>query len=263
MVPLGGASADKPSSSTLRRKEGQDENQLGEPAALSVVKNQAAAMSYSRTDVRTGGTAALFQVPRPYDIPSDPRSVKVGIAEETFPAVFRHSCVPKLSPDVYLKAVAVNKSAYPFLAGPTAVFLDGAYVAAASMDLVPAGQEFTSFLGVDQSVKVERKELAHRDETTGVFGRKTLRTVHDHRFKVTNGKASEIDLTIADQLPLSQHEDIKVVLEEPRHDKDTEAFRRTEQQRLEWRLRLAAGQKTDLPFRFAVERPEDVLIVGQ
>jgi len=223
----------------------------------------APSMDFAKADVRAGGTAALFLVRRAYDIPSDPRSVKVTIGEETFTAAFRYSCVPKLSPNVYLKTTAVNTSDYPFLAGPTAVFLDGAYVAAASMDLVPAGQEFTTFLGVDQAVKVERKVLARREEIVGVFGKKTKRTVHDQLFKVTNGKQTEIDLTVADQLPLSEHEDIKVILEEPRYEKDTEALKLSEQKRLEWRLRLGAGDKLDLPFRFAVERPEDLILLGQ
>lgn len=221
-----------------------------------------AMMSIAAT-VQAGATAALFQVPRAYDVPSDPKSVKVALTEQTFFASFRHSCVPKLSPNVYLKAQAVNASDYPFLPGPTAVFLDGAYVAAASMDLVPAGQEFVTFLGVDQAVKVERRVLARREEVTGVFGKKTHRTVHDLLFKVTNGKRADIDLAVADQLPLSNHDAIKVVLEEPRYEKDTDALKLNEQKFLEWRLRLGAGDKLDLPFRFAVERPEDVIVVGQ
>ena len=223
----------------------------------------APAMTVATATVQAGATAALFQVPRAYDIPSDPKSVKVALTEQTFFASFRHSCVPKLSPNVYLKAQAVNASDYPFLPGPTAIFLDGAYVAAASMDLVPAGQEFTTFLGVDQSVKVERRVLARREEVNGVFGKKTHRTVHDQLFKVTNGKRAEIDLTVADQLPMSNHDAIKVVLEEPRYEKDTDALKLTEQKFLEWRLRLGAGDKLDVPFRFAVERPEDVVVVGQ
>ena len=221
------------------------------------------AMEVTSATVQAGATAALFQVPRAYDIPSDPKSVKVALTEQTFFASFRHSCVPKLSPNVYLKAQAVNASDYPFLPGPTAVFLDGAYVAAASMDLVPAGQEFVTFLGVDQTVKVERRVLARREEVTGVFGKKTHRTVHDLLFKVTNGKQADIDLAVGDQLPLSNHDAIKVVLEEPRYEKDTEALKLNEQKFLEWRLRLGAGDKLDLPFRFAVERPEDVIVVGQ
>ena len=32
--------------------------------------------------------------------------------------------------------------------------------------------------------------------------------------------------------------------------------------RLEWRVDLKAGEKRDLPFRFTVARPEDVVVVG-
>lgn len=260
----GGLAAAKPQSVTAMRhgraklEEQQAAADFASPAAPAAV-----AMEISSATVQAGATAALFQVPRAYDIPSDPKSVKVALTEQTFFASFRHSCVPKLSPNVYLKAQAVNASDYPFLPGPTAVFLDGAYVAAASMDLVPAGQEFVTFLGVDQTVKVERRVLARREEVTGVFGKKTHRTVHDQLFKVTNGKRADIDLTVGDQLPLSNHDAIKVVLEEPRYEKDTDALKLNEQKFLEWRLRLGAGDKLDLPFRFAVERPEDVIVVGQ
>jgi len=266
LMDEGGVTAAKPGApAAVRRGARIADKQELDAVALGGVSVSAAAppMELATATIQAGATAALFQVPRPVDIPSEPKSVKVALTEQTFFASFRHSCVPKLSADVYLKAQAVNASDYPFLPGPTAVFLDGAYVAAASMDLVPAGQEFTTFLGVDQSVKVERRVLARREEVSGVFGKKTHRTVHDQLFKVTNGKRADIDLTIADQLPMSNHDAIKVVLEEPRYEKDTEALKLNEQKFLEWRLRLGAGDKLDVPFRFAVERPEDVVVVGQ
>ena len=255
------AAAAKPTAASATRRSLT--KQAAQTADAGIASPPAPAMEVASATVQAGATAALFQVPRAYDIPSDPKSVKVALTEQTFFASFRHSCVPKLSPNVYLKAQAVNASDYPFLPGPTAVFLDGAYVAAASMDLVPAGQEFVTFLGVDQTVKVERRVLARREEVTGVFGKKTHRTVHDLLFKVTNGKQADIDLAVGDQLPLSNHDAIKVVLEEPRYEKDTEALKLNEQKFLEWRLRLGAGDKLDLPFRFDVERPEDVIVVGQ
>jgi len=264
MEESGLAAAAKPTAATAtRRSLAKQAAQTADAGIASPPAPATPAMEVASATVQAGATAALFQVPRAYDIPSDPKSVKVALTEQTFFASFRHSCVPKLSPNVYLKAQAVNASDYPFLPGPTAVFLDGAYVAAASMDLVPAGQEFVTFLGVDQTVKVERRVLARREEVTGVFGKKTHRTVHDLLFKVTNGKQADIDLAVGDQLPLSNHDAIKVVLEEPRYEKDTEALKLNEQKFLEWRLRLGAGDKLDLPFRFAVERPEDVIVVGQ
>jgi uncharacterized protein (TIGR02231 family) len=264
MDESGLAAAAKPTAATAtRRSLAKQAAQTADAGFASPPAPATPAMEVASATVQAGATAALFQVPRAYDIPSDPKSVKVALTEQTFFASFRHSCVPKLSPNVYLKAQAVNASDYPFLPGPTAVFLDGAYVAAASMDLVPAGQEFVTFLGVDQTVKVERRVLARREEVTGVFGKKTHRTVHDLLFKVTNGKQADIDLAVGDQLPLSNHDAIKVVLEEPRYEKDTDALKLSEQKFLEWRLRLGAGDKLDLPFRFAVERPEDVIVVGQ
>jgi len=220
------------------------------------------AMDERRASVQAGGTAATFVIDRKSDILADNKPAQVTVMRESFPAYFRHTCVPKLSPFVYLKTKAVNKTGFTFLPGPTAVFLDGAFVAQANLDLVPSGQDFWTYLGVDQGVSVERKVLARREETTGVFGKKTLRTVFDQVFKLKNGKATDIELVLWDQVPASNHEDIKVVFEEPRFEKDTDDLKLNESKFLEWRLPLKAGAKQDLPFRFAVERPEDIQVVG-
>ena len=229
---------------------------------FQTLSKQMKAMEQGRAQVQAGGTAATFVIERPSDILADNKPAQVTVMRESFPAYFRHTCVPKLSPFVFLKTKAVNKTDFTFLPGPTAVFLDGAFVAQANLDLVPSGQEFWTYLGVDQGVSVERKELARREESSGVFGKKTLRTVFDQVFKLKNGKATDIELVLWDQVPASNHEDIKVVFEEPRYEKDTDDLKMNESKFLEWRLPLKAGAKQDLPFRFAVERPEDVQVVG-
>ena len=222
-----------------------------------------AVMEQGYAQVNTGGTAATFSIPRAYDVPSDNKPAKVAIASESFPSEFRHTCVPKLAPHVYLKAKAVNKSDFPFIAGPTAVFLDGAFVANASLDLVAPGQEFWTYLGADQSVKVDLKDLGKVEEVSGLFGKKTTRSVFNKVFKVTNGKATDIELSIRDQIPSSNHEDIKVSIEEPRYEKDSDGFKVDQSKFVEWRLTLKPGAKQDVPFRFVVERPEGFPMVGQ
>ena len=223
----------------------------------------AASMDFTYARVNTGGTAATFSIPRAYDVPSDNKPAKVAIASESFPSEFRHTCVPKLSPHVYLKAKAINKSDFPFIAGPTAVFLDGAFVANANLDLVAPGQEFWTYLGADQSVKVELKDLGKVEELSGLFGKKTARSVVSKVFKVTNGKATDVQLTIRDQVPSSNHEEIKVVLEEPKYDKDTDGFKVDQSKFVEWNLTLKPRAKQDVPFRFAIERPDGFPMVGQ
>jgi uncharacterized protein (TIGR02231 family) len=207
-----------------------------------------------------GGTAETYKIERTTDILSNNKAAKVTITHENFPSTFRHTCVPKYSPFVYLKTKAINKSDFTFLPGPTAIFLDGAFVANADIDLVPSGQEFWTYLGVDQSVSVERKVLGRRTENNGLFGKKTVRTVYDQIFKLKNSKSTEVDLVIWDQLPISNHEDIKVVLEEPKYEKESDSLKMNEQHQLEWHQPLKAGEKRELPFRFAIERPEDVVL---
>lgn len=217
-------------------------------------------MRTERAMVVHGGTAETYKIERSTDILSNNKAAKVTITQENFPSTFRHTCVPKYSPFVYLKTKAVNKSDFTFLPGPTAIFLDGAFVANADIDLVPSGQEFWTYLGVDQSVSVERKVLGRRTETNGIFGKKTVRTVYDQIFKLKNSKSTDVDLVIWDQIPISNHEDIKVVLEEPKYEKESESLKMNEQHQLEWHQPLKAGEKRELPFRFAVERPEDVVL---
>lgn len=212
--------------------------------------------------VVTGGVAAVFVVQRKVDILADNKAVRAPLDRRAFPAAFRHTCVPKLSPHTYLKAKAVNATDLPYLPGPAAIFVDGAYVAGSEMELVPAGQEFWTHLGADASVKVERRLLADRTEISGLIGKKTLSTVRDHVFKVSNGKTAPIELVIWDQLPISNHEDIKVTLDAPELRADNPDLKVDEVRRLEWRVDLKAGEKRDLPFRFTVSRPEDVVVMG-
>jgi hypothetical protein len=82
-------------------------------------------------------------------------------------------------------------------------------------------------------------------------------------FKVTNGKATDVQLTIRDQVPSSNHEEIKVVLEEPKYDKDTDGFKVDQSKFVEWNLTLKPSTKQDVPFRFAIERPDGFPMVGQ
>ena len=224
--------------------------------------NASADMSVAGATVVAGATAETYIIDRVSDVLSDNKVAKVNITKQNFPTVYRYSSVPKLSPHVYLKAKAKNKSDFTLLAGRTSIFLDGAFVANASIDLVPAGQEFWTYLGVDASVKVERKELGRREEINGLFGKKTVRTVYDNVFKIKNSKSSAIELVVWDQIPISDHEDIKVVLEEPKFEKDSENLKMSDGKLLEWRFNLKADEKKEVPFRFAIERPEGTMIQG-
>jgi uncharacterized protein (TIGR02231 family) len=259
VVAMGGAAAPMAKSGLSRARQDQMVNAYVAEADQSA---QPAEMEVKGASVVTGATAETYIIDRVSDVLSDNKVAKVNITKQNFPTVYRYSSVPKLSPHVYLKAKAKNKSDFTLLPGQTSVFLDGAFVANASLDLVPAGQEFWTYLGVDPSVKVERKELGRREETSGIFGKKTVRTVYDNVFKIKNSKSTAIELVVWDQIPISDHEDIKVVLEEPKYEKDSENLKMSDGKLLEWRFNLKSDEKKEAPFRFVIERPEGTIVQG-
>jgi hypothetical protein len=60
----------------------------------------------------------------------------------------------------------------------------------------------------------------------------------------------------------SDHEDIKVILEEPKYEKDSDNLKMSDGKLLEWKFNLNASEKKEVPFRFAIERPEGTIIQG-
>ncbi len=258
--PIVALGATAPMAKSLSR--GRQDQMMNAYVAEADSPASPADMEIKGATVVTGATAETFIIDRTADVLSDNKVAKVNITKQNFPTVYRYSSVPKLSSHVYLKAKAKNKSDFTLLPGQTSIFLDGAFVANASIDLVPAGQEFWTYLGVDASVKVERKELGRREETSGIFGKKTVRTVYDNVFKIKNSKSTAIELVVWDQIPISDHEDIKVVLEEPKYEKDSENLKMSDGKSLQWRFNLKPDEKKEVPFRFAIERPEGTLIQG-
>jgi uncharacterized protein (TIGR02231 family) len=260
--PIVALGASAPMAMTKSSSRGRQDQMMNAYTAADESGKDLSEMSVAGATVVTGATAETYIIDRVSDVLSDNKVAKVNITRQNFPTVYRYSSVPKLSPHVYLKAKAKNKSDFTLLPGQTSIFLDGAFVANASLDLVPAGQEFWTYLGVDASVKVERREFGRREETSGIFGKKTVRTIYDYVFKIKNSKPAAIELVVWDQIPFSDHEDIKVVLEEPKYEKDSENLKMSDGKLLEWRFNLKPDEKKDVPFRFVIERPEGTIIQG-
>jgi hypothetical protein len=74
---------------------------------------------------------------------------------------------------------------------------------------VPAGSDFDLYVGKDDAIKVERKELANKRSETGMLNRREL---EDRKFQISlqNFRPGPIKILICDQLPVSRNADIVV-----------------------------------------------------
>jgi uncharacterized protein (TIGR02231 family) len=218
-------------------------------------------MEKPTSTVQTNATSVVFEIKGKSTIGNDNLPHKVTVLIQDFPAEFRYSAAPKLSPHAYLKTKAKNASDFPFLPGVTNVFLDNNFVSNASLNQVAPGEDFWTFLGVDGAIKVERKFLRRHQEQEGVFEKK-IKVVYEYLTEITNNKKSEEELVVWDQVPVSSHQDVVVKLVEPQFDKTTPTIKKNELNYIEWFFKVKAGEKIKIPMVYTVEYPEGKQVTG-
>ena len=218
-------------------------------------------MQIQEAAVETKATSVVFVVNGNNTINSDNLPHKVTIAIHDFPAYFRYSTVPKLAPYAYLKAKVKNESTFPFLPGETNVFLDNNFVANAYMDPVAPLEEFWTFLGVDEGMKVVYKFIGKYEKNEGIISKKT-KIIYEYLTVITNHKKTDEEIVVWDQLPISGNEHILVTLIEPKYDKNTDLLKMDSHKNMEWFFKPKAGEKIEIPFKFSVDYPKDSRIIG-
>jgi hypothetical protein len=210
---------------------------------------------FQTATLQAGVTSAAYEIGAKVSVPSNQTRRKVTIAIIPLSGDFSYSTTPKIRPKAYYTAKVVNSTEYPLLAGPMSIFVDDNYVGGAHLQAVMPGEKFDASLGVDDGIRVERKTINKRTESTGLFTR-AKKTSYDILLTVENLKKISSTITIMDNIPISRDERIKVALDSPTGDQvkpDAEG-------KLQWKLDLKAGEKRELPLRFSVEYPADLTV---
>lgn len=222
---------------------------------------EAEIITHSVSTVESGATSVVFDIDGSNTIKSDNEPHLVTITIQEFPAGFRYSTIPKHSQYAYLKAKVKNDSDYPFLPGDTNIFLDNNFVANSYLKAVAPTEEFWTFLGVDEAIKVEYKFVKKFDETSGLFVEKNKK-IFEYLIKITNNKKTQEEIVVWDQLPISQNEKVKVKLIEPAYKEDTEILKINEHKYIEWFFEPKPGEEILIPFKYSIEYPIGMQIKG-
>ena len=213
---------------------------------------------YQETKVKSETTSFSFIIPQKVSIPSDNQTHRVLIASSDKDAAFSYYAIPKLAKFAYLKADFKNPFSFPLLAGKTNVFLDGRLVSASPSDkTISPDEEIKLSLGVDESIRLERKLIKKFTEYSGIVSKET-KINYEYSHELVNGKAKAITIAINDQFPVSRNEKIKVELEAPKKGEAEISADNI----ITWKVTLAPGEKKNLPLKFSVSYPKDLTVTG-
>jgi uncharacterized protein (TIGR02231 family) len=197
------------------------------------------------------GTTAHFAALASQTVRSDGRSVRVPIGHAELSAQHRILASPELSLNAAHLVDLTNYTKQPVLPGRVSIFMDGAFLGLTETEFVAPGEGFPLYLGMADHLKLSRTlDKKHSAYTRG--GSKTRLQVS---FLITVENLSEkaVTLQLADRVPVSETEDIRVfsVKIQPDGKPDNKGL-------LRWDLNLPARQTKEYRVEYSLEYPNDL-----
>jgi uncharacterized protein (TIGR02231 family) len=200
--------------------------------------------------------SANFTVTDPISIPSDGAEHKATVAVANLDANMEYVAVPKLSTAAFLRAKGLNGTGAPLLPGKVNVFLDNQFVATTSMPTVVTGDSIELAVGTNDAIQVEHKLVNKLQEYNGLIS-KTYKWNYEYVTTITNKSGADINISVQDQVPVSQNE--KIVVETQKIDPATD---HNDQGIYTWQLHLQPGEKKEIHTKYSIEYPRDMKVTG-
>lgn len=222
-------------------------------AASEAVEVSTSFVGNSAGTTATTPRAALELVaPDPADVPSDGTNVRLRLARSSQRAPIRFRALPRISDGVFRVAELVNTTGVPLLPGP--VFLHDRRTFVGKQHLaqeIPRDARFSLSFGSDPGLHAGRLIVREVARKAGLFGGERHHEFA-YRFQLASHASSAVEVEVIDQIPVSELEEVKVVVlppTSPGHTVDgRDGF-------VTWRIRLGPQEEKMLDLAFRVEVP--------
>jgi len=206
--------------------------------------------------LEANGLSLSYQVAPLVTIPSDGQAHRTNLTQLELNGKLSYVSTPRLEAAAFLKNHLTNSSPEPLLPGKVNLFRDGDLIGNLALSQISSGAEFDLFCGRDDAVKIEHKELVNRDAEIGILSHRK-QNQRKYRIVIQNFRRNPIKITMYDQIPISQDNDINVIPGEY-SVKPTSVERETG--KITWDIDLAANEKKTIEFGYVVEWPAGKVI---
>lgn len=228
----------------------EQEAYAADMAAAPMMRKQAAAL--------TDGLSVRYAYPEPVDVASGADRLRLTLGTLDAKAEIEARAVPLLDQSAFLMAHFKNTSEELIL--PTAeanFYLDGRFVGARQLELIPAGDEADLSFGPIEGLRLTREVLEREEGDKGLIS-KSMRENETVRIKVENLTGESWPVRLLDHVPYSEQEELKIdwsASPEP-SEQDVDAKRGV----LAWEFMLEAGQVQDVNLTYELNWPEGKIL---
>jgi uncharacterized protein (TIGR02231 family) len=199
--------APPPAETFYKRKEERDQDQLIRFGAST--KFGDAEEKLARVEVQT--FQAVYGIVGRVTVLETGETKRVQIDDMQLDPALMVRAVPKREEKAYLYAKIVTAAGSPLLPGQVSLFRDAVFVGNGRLPLLAPGEEHELGFGVDDSVRVKHAVAEEKRGETGIISTSKTDT-RSYRITVKNLHERPIQVSVLDQIPVSQNTDISVEL---------------------------------------------------
>ena len=231
---------------------------ISESANKKYKKDKDESKSISNYIVQTQNiTNFEYEVNLPYTIPSDNKYHLVYVKDnDNIPARYNHFIVPKLDKDAFLVAKLTGWEDMNLIAAKANIYFEGTYIGETIIDPSIIADTLELSLGRDKGIAVTRKKLKDK-ESEQIMGSNRSKTI-TIELTVRNNKNANVELSLEDQIPVSNDKDIKVSFKD---DEFTGNYNETTGL-LKWKLQLKPKENKVLRFTYTIKYDKDRSLIN-
>lgn len=195
--------------------------------------------------------AAEFVINTPYTILSDSKTYTVDVNEFDLPATYESYCVPKIDRDAFLLARFTNWSQLNLVSGNASVYFAGTYIGQTIINTATVADTMSVSLGRDRKIVVKRTQKMEDSKRQIVGG--SIKETFMYEIIIRNNREAPVKITVQDQVPVSQNNDIDVDVIEISGAKLDELSGI-----LTWALTIGAGETKSLILSYSIKYPKNM-----
>ena len=205
-----------------------------------------------RAGVEVQGFQAIYSIAGRVTVPTTGEAKRVQIDEAQLDPALTVRTVPKQDQKAYLYAKMAMARGTPILPGQVALFRDSTFVGNGRLPLLAPGEEHELGFGVDDAVRVRHTIAEEKRAETGIITSSKTDT-RNYRITVKNLHERAIQVSVVDQIPVSQNADIKIELlgKTPPTKRDVDDKRGV----LAWDMKLEPDEEKAVEFGYRVTWP--------
>ncbi|MFD2553433.1 DUF4139 domain-containing protein [Sphingobacterium tabacisoli] len=194
--------------------------------------------------------STTFDIEVPYTILSNGQPHSVALKEFSQPAIYKYYAVPKLDKDAFLMAEITDFQKLNLIPGEANVSFENMFVGKSYINPNVTVDTLNLSLGRDKGISIKRERIMDQ-KSTQISG-SWKRQVFTYEIKVRNNKASEVDILLKDQFPISTDKSIEVELLEAKSGQVN-----TETGIVTWMLRVKPNETQTYRISYLVKSPKD------